>query len=71
MTEKPPSDAADHASDFSKRYAEPLDRYCALRMEELGIAQDKLGADDIRPGMPWCAFDPHTREGGNSRRESP
>jgi hypothetical protein len=65
MTEKPPSDSADHAADFSKRYAEPLDRYCALRMEELGIPQEKLGADDLRPSMPRCAFDRYTREGGN------
>jgi hypothetical protein len=65
MTEKPPSDPADHAQDFARRYAVPLDQYCALRMQELGITEDKLGARDLRAHMQWCAFDPEGREGGN------
>src|SRR5712671_6732712 len=65
MSDRPPSEPADHAEDFAHRYAEPLDQYCTLRMEELGIPEEKLGADDLRPYMPWCAFDPQGREGGN------
>src|SRR5205807_9302255 len=45
--------------------ADRLDQYCALRMQELGIPEEKLGADDLRPRMWWCAFDPHGRDGGN------
>jgi hypothetical protein len=65
MTENPPADPAEHALDFSRRYAAPLDRYCALRMEELGIPEDKQGADDLRAHMRWCAFDPEGRSGGH------
>jgi hypothetical protein len=64
MTDKPPSDPADHAQDFARRWADRLDEYCALRMEKLGIPEDKLGADDLRKGMRWCAFDPEGRTGG-------
>jgi hypothetical protein len=63
--DKPPRDPAEHATEFARRYVKPLDRYCALRMEELGIPSDKIGADDLRPGMRWCVFDPQARDGGN------
>src|SRR6266550_6607585 len=65
MTERPPPDPADHAEDFARRWADRLDQYCALRMQELGIPEDKLGADDLRKNMKWCAFDPEGRSGGN------
>jgi hypothetical protein len=39
--DKPPADSADHAQDFARRYAQPLDQYCTLRMEELGVPDDK------------------------------
>jgi hypothetical protein len=65
MPDIPPSDPADHAAEFSRTWVDRLDQYCALRMQELGIPDDKLGADDIRPGMTWCAFDPQGREGGS------
>jgi hypothetical protein len=42
-----------------------LDEYCALRMQELGIPEHKLGADDLRKNMTWCAFDWHGQDGGN------
>ncbi len=60
-----PADPAEHAYDFAHRYTEPLDQYCAMRMQELGIPEDKLGADDLRAHMQWCAFDPHGRESGS------
>jgi hypothetical protein len=65
MTEKPPTDPADHAQDFAHRWADRLDEYCAVRMEELGIPLEKIGADDLRPHMQWCAFDPQGSEGGH------
>jgi hypothetical protein len=65
MTDKPPADPADHAADFARRWADRLDEYRALRMQALGIPDEKLGASDLRPHMKWCAFDPYGREGGN------
>ena len=65
MSDKPPADPADHAADFALRWADRLDEYCALRMQALGIPDEKLGASDLRPHMKWCAFDPHGTEGGN------
>jgi hypothetical protein len=62
---KPPPDAADHAEDFSRRYAGPLDQYCAIRMQELGIPEDKLGADDPYRRIPWRAFVADERTGGH------
>jgi hypothetical protein len=59
-----PPDAADHAEQFGRRYAGGLDRYCALRMEELGIPSVKIGASVHEHGIPWCAFNPHDRGGG-------
>jgi hypothetical protein len=65
MTERPPTDPADHAQDFARRWADRLDEYYALRMEELGIPRHLQGADDLRKNMRWCAFDHMGREGGN------
>jgi hypothetical protein len=59
-----PEDSADHAADFAERYAVALDRYCTIRMQELRIPRDKQGADDLRPYMKRCAFDPYGRDGG-------
>jgi hypothetical protein len=39
--------------------------YVKRRMHELGIPEDKIGADDLRPHMRPCAFDPHGRDGGS------
>jgi hypothetical protein len=65
MADNPPADAADHAQDFSRRWADRFDEYCAVRMQELGVPDDKLGADDLRKNMRWCAFDPEGRDGGS------
>jgi hypothetical protein len=60
----PPSNPADHAQDFAHRYAKELDRYYAIRMEELGIATEELGAADRDRNKPWRAFEPDERKGG-------
>ncbi len=65
MPEKPPSGPADHAEDFAHRYARELDRYCAVRMGELGIPDDKIGADDPYRRTPWRAFVAEERTGGH------
>jgi hypothetical protein len=66
--EKPPKDPADHAEDFARRFAGPLDQYCVVRMEELGIPEGKNGEEDpLRPGT-WRAFVPEERTGGYTSR---
>ena len=56
MPEPTPSDPGDLARDFAGRYADPLDRYCAERMEELGLPTEQIGSSDHRRGIPWCSF---------------
>ncbi len=65
MSEKPPEDPADHAVDFARRYKEPLDQCCAIRMAELGLPEDKNGAPDFDKRGQWRAFEPEGRTGGN------
>ena len=60
-----PADPADHAEDFAHRYAFPLDQYCALRMQELGIPEHLFGAPDFEGDGKWKAFIAHERMGGN------
>ncbi len=64
MTDKPPPDPADHAEDFAHRYEFPLDQYCAIRMQELGIPERLHGAPDLDGDGRWRAFIAHDRVGG-------
>jgi hypothetical protein len=59
-----PLDPGLHARDFVNRYAIPLDRYCAIRMQEVGIAEARIGSSDHKCGIPWCAFNPHEATAG-------
>ena len=65
MHEKPPTDSADHAQDFAHRWTDRLDQYCVIRMNELGIPDDKNGAPDYEGDGRWLAFQPRDRSGGN------
>lgn len=65
MPEKPAPDPDEHAVDFGRRWADRLDEYCALRMQALGIPDDKNGADDPYRGIPWRAFEPEETAGGH------
>lgn len=56
-------DPAAHAIDFSKRYAEPLDQYVTVRMEDC-IPKDRFGSSDHDHGIDWCAFNPYEETGG-------
>jgi hypothetical protein len=53
-----PVNPADHAEDFAHRYAEPLDWQACIRMEELGIPDDRIGSSDRGHGVERCAFKP-------------
>jgi hypothetical protein len=65
MTDKPPSDLADHAEDFSHRYASDFDAYCAVRMEQLGIPERLHGTRDLEGDGRWTAFIARDRQGGS------
>lgn len=65
MSEKPPEDPADHAEDFASRWADRLEEYCALRMQELGIPEHLLGTRDLRGDGRWTSFIARERQGGN------
>jgi len=64
MTEKPPKDPADHAEDFSRRYAEDLDIVAGQAMMDLGISNGKMGARDHTRRSEIHSFFPGDREGG-------
>jgi hypothetical protein len=59
-----PTDPVEHAQNFSHRYAEPLDQYCAIRMEGLGIPRERIGSSDHDHGIFWCAFNPNEGTAG-------
>ena len=59
-------DAAEHAADFSKRYAEPMNYLVEARMMELGIDPRHMGASDIDHGIRHAAFQPFERTGGGN-----
>jgi hypothetical protein len=64
MTDKPPPDPADHAEDFSRRYAEDLDIVAGQAMIDLGIPNDQMGARDPTRQSQIHSFFPGDREGG-------
>ncbi len=64
MTDKPPSDPADHAEDFSRRYAEDLDIVAGQAMMDLGIPDDQMGERDHARGSQIYSFFPGDRQGG-------
>jgi hypothetical protein len=65
MPDKLPPDPADHAEEFAHRWADKLDEYCAIRMQELGIPERQLGTHDLGGDGRWRAFIARERQGGN------
>lgn len=64
MLDRPPTDPADHAEDFSRRYAGWADYIVSQRMLDLGIDPGKIGTSDPRHGIQHAAFHPDYRTGG-------
>jgi hypothetical protein len=64
MTEKPPSDPADHAADFSRRYSEDLDVASGQVMIDLGLADNEMGARDPDRNREHHTFFPNERSCG-------
>jgi hypothetical protein len=59
-----PADPADHAEDFSHRYADRLDWLAGIHIEELGIPSTRIGSSDHDHGIEGAAFNPYERDGG-------
>lgn len=64
MTEKPPEDAADHAEDFSWRYAPDLEIVAGQAMMDLGLTDFETGARDPDRDREHHCFFPADRTGG-------
>jgi hypothetical protein len=64
MTEKPPSDPADHAGDFAHRWRDKIEEHCTIRMQELGIPTEMNSEPDYDGNGEWHAFDLAGRQGG-------
>jgi hypothetical protein len=64
MPQKPPSDSADHAQDFSRRYAEDLDIVAGQAMMDLAIPDSQMGARDPDRHSEHHSVFPADREGG-------
>ncbi len=61
---KPPSDPADHAEEFSHRWATKLEELAGVRMDELGIPTNQIGSKV--PGRVISAFIPDERTAGGN-----
>jgi hypothetical protein len=66
MTDKPSSDPAEHAREFAGVWADKLEEYCSIRMQELGIPENMNGQPDYGFDGQWRAFDWRTEEGGRN-----
>src|SRR4051812_19882496 len=65
MPDRPPSDPADHAADFARRYAEELEIIAGQAMIDLGIPNDQMGARDPKRNREHHSFFPADRTGGS------
>lgn len=65
MPDRPPTDPADHAVDFARRWTDRLNSYCLGRMRALGVPKDLAGAPDWDGDKTWKAFIDQERDGGS------
>src|SRR4051812_29576710 len=66
--EKPPIDPADHAEDFSRRYAEDLEIATGQVMIDLGLTRDEMGSRDPSRGLEHHTIYPHEGDCGGVNR---
>ena len=59
-----PSRPGRSCGRFLGRYAELIDWYAAIRMEELGIPKDQIGSNDHDHDLSGAAFNQYERHGG-------
>jgi hypothetical protein len=65
MPDRPPTDLADHAEDFSRRYSDDLDIVAGQAMMDLHIPNDQIGARDPDRNREHHSFFPGDRTGGS------
>src|SRR5262245_4320551 len=68
MIEKPPVEPADHAEVFSRHWADRLEEYCTVRMQDLGLTDDEIGSASLTKPDGWRAFEQAERTGGSIER---
>jgi hypothetical protein len=64
MTDTPPTDPADHAVDFSRRYAEELEIATGQVMMDLGLTGGEMGLRDAARNSEHHTFFPNERDCG-------
>lgn len=62
--DKPPETPAEHAVDFSRRYADDLDIVAGQAMLDLGLADEQMGGRDPSRNSEHHCFFPTERSGG-------
>jgi hypothetical protein len=65
MTDTPPIDPADHAEDFSRRYADDLEIATGQVMLDLGLSEHEMGVRDPSRGLEHHTFIPHEGDCGS------
>jgi hypothetical protein len=64
MTDEPPIDPAEHATDFSQRYADDLEIATGEVMLRLGLSNDEMGLRDPSRRLEHHTFFPNERTCG-------
>ena len=68
MTEKAADRPRRPCTGFRPSLGDRLDEYCTIRMDELGIPNEKNGEQDPNRPKSWRAFVPEERTGGYTSR---
>ncbi len=66
MPDTPPTDPADHAEDFARRYADPLEIATGQVMIDLRLTSEEMGARDPSRGLEHHTFYPQERDCGSN-----
>jgi hypothetical protein len=66
MPDTPPTDPADHAEDFSHRYADDLEIATGQVMMDLGLTRHEMGSRDPGRNLEHHTFYPDERDGGGN-----
>jgi hypothetical protein len=64
MPDTPPTDPADHAEDFARRWFDRLENAVEGRMHALDVPEERIGSSDHDNSVAWRTFFPHERDGG-------
>jgi hypothetical protein len=68
MLDTPPTVPADHAEDFSRRYADDMEIATGQVMIDLGLSSGEMGARDATRNLEHHSFYPHEGDCGSVNR---